>query len=335
MRRIVATTLGMVFVLAAGVPLRAGVTLESRAEPTTIRIGDVITYTITVTHDESTEIRLPSPGENLGAFEIRDFQPFRARKFEGQVREEAQFLISTFDVGEFVIPPIRVLYRTKGDSSWQEIHSQPITITVESLNPDEAGDIRDIKPPVVMPYDWHRLLYWILLGVVVAGAAVAGYIFYRRWRRGEALLPTRAAPQRPANEVALEQLDALYNSDLLERGEIKLLHVRLSEIVREYIENRFEVPALEMTTAEIMSAFEDGRLPEASRETLQEFLDACDLVKFAKYQPTREEIERAFELAYRFVDETKPVVEEPRVLEGVEEVSEKTPVAESGPEEVD
>jgi hypothetical protein len=284
-----------------------GVSIESRAEPTTIRIGDVVRYTIAVTHDEATIVQLPSPGENLGAFEIRDFDLFKPRKVDGQVREEAEYLISTFDVGEFVIPPVRVLYRARGDSSWHELRSQPITIRVESLNPDIHGDIRDIKAPLSMPYEWRRLLYRLALVLVLLAVAGAAVYLYMRYRRGAGLLPVRVEPPRPAHEVALEELDALFHSDLFERGEMKLLHIRLSEILRKYIQGRFEVPALDMTTTEILEAFSDGQLPGSSRTTLQEFLQACDLVKFAKYQPTRDEVERTFRLAYEFVEGTRPV----------------------------
>lgn len=289
---------------------QAGVSIESRAEPTTIRIGDVVRYTIAVSHDAATEVQLPGPGENLGAFEIRDFTLFKPRKVGGLIREEAEYLISTYDVGEFVIPPVRVLYRSRGDTSWQELWSQPISIQVASLNPDLHGDIRDIKPPLSVPYDWRRLIVGILVALLFFGAAGAGVYLYWRHRRGLKLLPTREAPPRPAHEIALEELDALFHSDLLERGEVKLLHIRLSEIVRRYLEGRYEVRALEMTTQEILEAFGDDRLPVGVRELLAEFLSACDLVKFAKYHPGREEIEHTFHLAYQFVESTKPAVSE-------------------------
>ncbi len=317
MRRIASTVLALALAgwIATGSAF-AGVAIESRAEPTTIRIGDVITYTVVVTHDESTEVQLPSPGENLGAFEIRDFEPFRARKRDGEVVEEAQFLISTFDVGDFVIPPVRILYRAKGDTSWREMRAQPISIHVESLNPDEDGDIRDIKPPLTIPFDWSRVVYWVLVGLVALGAAAAGFYVYRKKRRGESLLPVRTEPPRPAHEVALEELDALYHSDLFEKGEWKLLHIRLSEAIRKYIEGRFEVPALEMTTFEILASFEgDGRLSEGTYECLRSFLEACDLVKFAKYEPSPDEVKQTFERAYKFVRETRPAEPEPEAAD--------------------
>ncbi|NOZ55647.1 MAG: protein BatD [Calditrichaeota bacterium] len=307
MRRTWTTIVALGLALLAASAVRASVTLESRVDTTTMRIGDVVTYSIIVARDESTQVRLPSLGANLGGFEIRDFNVRKPTKKDGKIVERVDYLISTFDTGDFVIPPVTIQYRTPPDTVWHELRSQPIKIHVASLNPDEAGDIRDIKPPLSIPFDWMRVVWTALLVLVGLAAAVFGFYFVRKRRRGEALFPARREPPRPAHEIALEELDRLFHSDLLERGEIKLFHIRISEIIRRYLEGRFGVPALDMTTSEILDSLRDGVLDDDERETLRAFLEGCDLVKFAKYVPTKEEIDATVERAYAFVRSTQPV----------------------------
>ena len=308
--------------LLAAQAVHAGVTLESRVDTTTMRIGDVVTYSIIVARDESTQVRLPSLGANLGGFEIRDFNVRKPVKKDGKIVERVDYLISTFDTGDFVIPPVMIQYRTPPDTVWHELRSQPIKIHVASLNPDQAGDIRDIKPPLSIPFDWMRVVRVALLVLVALVAAAFGFYFVRKRRRGEALFPARQKPPRPAHEVALEELDQLFHSDLLERGEIKLFHIRISEIIRRYIEGRFGVPALDMTSAEILASLRDGVLDDEERETLRAFLEGCDLVKFAKYVPTKEEIDATIDRAYTFVKSTQPVQTQEEAAEGAETATE-------------
>ncbi len=307
MRSVWATIITLGLVLLGTSAGRAGVTLESRVDTTTMRIGDVVTYSIIVARDESTQVRLPSLGANLGGFEIRDFNVRKPTKKDGKIVERVDYLISTFDTGDFVIPPVTIEYRTPPDTVWHELRSQPIKIHVASLNPDEAGDIRDIKPPLSIPFDWMRVVWIALLVLVGVAAGVFGFYFVRKRRQGEALFPARREPPRPAHEIALEELDRLFHSDLLERGEIKLFHIRISEIIRRYVEGRFGVPALDMTTSEILDSLRDGVLDDNERETLRVFLEDCDLVKFAKYVPTKEEIDATVDRAYTFVRSTQPV----------------------------
>ncbi|MBC7188339.1 MAG: hypothetical protein H5U38_15040 [Calditrichaeota bacterium] len=291
-------------------PAQAAITVESKVDRATIYIGDRIVYTVTVKRTADVVVEMPSLGANLGMFEIRDYAVKEPSKQGDLITEQTEYVISTFETGEFEIPPLTVRYHTAADTTRRELRTEPIKITVLSLNPDQAGDIRDIKPPLEIPRDWGRLLRRAGVGALALLLLAAAVVAFIRYRKGKGLLPRKEKPPRPAHEVALEELDALVRSGLLEKGETKQFYSELSEIVRRYIEGRFYVAALEMTTGEVLQAMEEAALGSEERELLRELLELSDLVKFAKYLPGAQENERAVHLAYDFVERTKLVVAE-------------------------
>jgi hypothetical protein len=104
-------------------------------------------------------------------------------------------------------------------------------------------------------------------------------------------------------ELALAGLRELEESDLLPRGDIKTFHTRVSAIVREYVEASSGLPALEQTTDEFLAAWRDaGSLGVEHRDALRRFLEQCDLVKFARAEPTQSMSVALIDTARRFVE---------------------------------
>jgi hypothetical protein len=304
------------------------VAVESRVDKSNITIGDTVRYAVKLTHDKNVQVRWPTLGANLGAFEIRDYHKPDPRQAKGRIVEEIAYTISTFDTGRFVIPPLAIEYQTPPDSTWHQLQTEKLEIYVASTLPSEAGDIRDIKSPWELPRDWKLI---IRIALIVAGIlllAAAGFYYWRK-RQGKGILPERKEPPRPAHEVALEALRKLRESDLLATGQIKAFYIELSEIVRRYIEGRYFVPALELTTGELMDDLKQVALESDARDMLRDLLETSDLVKFAKYAPANEEHERAFQLAESFVETTKLVMTAPAESANGQAVNGKTPDAPS------
>ena len=285
------------------------VAIESSVDRSKITIGDLIKYTVTVTRDEDVMVQLPGLAKNLGGFEIRDYQVHEPQKHDGKLIDKVEYLISTFDTGEFEIPPLTIFYTIPGDTTRQALCTEPIKIVVESVKPSEAGDIKDIKPQVEVPRNWRRIVFLASAGLLVVLLIVAVSYYIKKRRAGESLFPAKIEIPRPPHEIAYEELEQLKNSDLLENGEIKLYYIRVSEIVRRYIEGRYQIVAIEMTTAELMENIRQADIDAELIQLLEEFLDLCDLVKFAKYVPTGEEDVAILQQAYTIVDRTKWIEE--------------------------
>ncbi len=166
-----------------------------------------------------------------------------------------------------------------------------------------VNDIRDVRPPVDLPgFPW-----WGWLVILLLCAAV--FALYRYWQSRRSR-PTAAAP-KTSWELAYERLAQLERQNLFGQGKVKEYYIALSDIIRRYIEDRFNIQAPEMTTEEFLNSVKaNAFVADKHQGTLKEFLNFSDMVKFAKYGPSAWEARESFDLARRFVDETK-IEEEP------------------------
>ncbi len=284
------------------------VTVTSAVDKSRITIGDLIEYTVKVSHRKDVKVEMPGLGANLGGFEIRDYRVDEPNQEAGRTISVYRYTVSTFLTGDFEIPPLTIRYTLPGSAKPGTLATEKIKIRVESVKPSEAGDIRDIKPPVEIPLDWKRIAVWVGAGAGLVALAIVGFLWYRRRRQGKGLLPVRQEPPRPAHEIAFEALARLEASDLLARGEVKAFYIEVSEIIRRYVEGRYGFVALEMTTEELLDALKRAGVDTEIHELFRVFLDRCDLVKFAKYEPRAESHPEILALARQIVERTMVIV---------------------------
>lgn len=281
------------------------ISVESYVDRATITIGDRILYTVIVTSDPEVKLEPLALGSNLGAFEVKDYKIYDQEKTkEGKNVKKSEYLITTFTTGEYVIPSIAVNY-TDPQGEKKRIKSEPLFILVKSVGASESDkeDIRGLKPPIdVRGGYWAYLLILPILAVLAAG----GFLYYRQRAKGLALPGIPDELKKPAWEVALFELDSLRDSDLLKKKEVKRYFSILSDIIRKYIQRRFEISALDRTTEEIRREIKRIKLAQTIRESITGLLFFCDLVKFAKYVPSTGEVEESLNQAYSIVNLTKP-----------------------------
>ncbi len=288
------------FVVAAVAQDR--ISVESTVDKQSVTIGDIIKYTVKIAADTSLIVDSLAVGSNLGMFEVKDYAPRTSQVSEGMKTSTESFDITTFTTGDYQIPPITIKYST-ASGELKSITTDAIPIKVNSLLTGEEGE--DIKP-LRGPKEFEsRIPIWM----IAAGAAllVGILVFWYLYRRAGKPIDLGREPvdNRLPWEIALAELDALRGSDLVARGEYKLYYLRLSEIFRAYLERRYGISALERTTFEIIVEFRGLALDKQEEEIIHRFLNECDLVKFAKYDPTNEDIDRHFEVARGFVMQTR------------------------------
>lgn len=169
----------------------------------------------------------------------------------------------------------------------------------------EESEIRDIKGPFSLQgWTYFYIIFAILAAITVI--VLVALLLRRRKKKEE--IPT---PLQPAHEIAYIALRDLMKKDYLRAGKIKEYYFELSNIIRRYIENRFQLRAPEMTTEEFLFTIRDSEILSFEQKGLmREFLLHCDIVKFANYHPDEKEVELIYELAKRFVDQTKEAVKE-------------------------
>jgi hypothetical protein len=164
------------------------------------------------------------------------------------------------------------------------------------------NDIKDVKPPVNLPDFWW--LWWLAL---VLAAVIAAIYFFLRYKKPAPAPLVPQVPELPAWEKAHQELEALSRENLLDKGLYKEFFSRVADITRHYMENRFNIRAPRMSSEEFLYYLGiTGHLNETQKNTLKEFLNSSDMVKFAKYAPTVNEALKNFDCAKKLIDETKP-----------------------------
>lgn len=305
------------------------ISLEAKVDKSKITIGDLIQYSIVVTRDENVTIEMPELGANLGAFEIREYNDPEPEKRKGEITQLREYIISTYDIGDYEIPPVVVRYSIAGDSAWKELATETIKINVASVKPSEAGDIRDIKPPLEIKRDWKKIIRFGIAGLIILLIGILIFYFLKRRREGKSLIPRREKPKLPPHEIALHDLNQLLDEQLLEKGAIKEFYIRISEIIRRYVEGRFFIVAIEMTTTQLIDAMNEAEVEKEHVRLLDDFLFQCDLVKFAKYFPTAEEHQAVIDQAFHFIDSTKIILEPETCENNMAEKIEKQAIPET------
>lgn len=297
--------IGVLAVLGVSVTSRAQdddvpVKVTTKIEPDHVTIGTPFRYSMRVEATENVELIIPVLAEKIGDFTVTDFGESPVQGEGDAIVHERWYSLVTYETGDQVIPGAPVQYRVAG-GDLERVDAPDTLVIVDSLlaKAGEGADLRDVKAPVAVPPDYRPL--WWALGALAALLAL-GAAVYRFFNRARA---KAAIPPRPADEVALEALARLRRDGLLEKGEQVEFYVRLSSIIRTYLENRFHLRAPEMTTEEFLQAAQKApELSQKHRPLLAQFLSDADLVKFARHQPRPEDAERAYEAAREFVTST-------------------------------
>lgn len=281
---------------------RDDVHLILRIDRQAIGVVDPLRLSLHVEAPETATVLFPEPGASLGPFQVARILP-RKPQAAGPERQQWQqeYILTTEQPGTLTLPALTVQVRTAaGDIA---LSTEPLDISVTSLLTDHA-DVqapRDIAPPVPLERRGVPPWVWIALG------GLAGLLLllaaWWLWRRRHHRFPIW--PPRPAHVLALEALQRLQRDDLIAQWRVEEFYVRLSGIVRRYIEWRFGVRAPEQTTEEFLEAiFTTGGLIATHRDLLAAFLQQCDLVKFAMHQPVSGDMQRALERARAFIEQT-------------------------------
>ena len=196
-----------------------------------------------------------------------------------------------------------MFFKKEEKAAKHSIETPEITVKVTSLLPEYLDDLtlNEIVPPLPYPRSY---IAWIYSGacIILIALLAGGFFFYRRRFYGSDTIEQRLK----AHEIAYNELKALVDESLIEAGEIKQFYLRLSAIVRRYIENRFGLRAPEQTTEEFLTGLERAsEFPAEYKPLLKNFLMHCDLVKFARFEPGTEDIQKSFDSCKAFINGTE------------------------------
>jgi hypothetical protein len=277
-------------------PLR----VQSRATPTTVKLGEPFVFEIVVTHEKTQRYELPTPGE-LGAF---DYVTQTRERIDGADSSTTTFQVTLqgFELGKQRVPTLELELSDPAGMVKMPV-SGPEVEVVSSLPPDaeKGADLYDVRKPEELPVRTWRLVWALLIGLVVA---LLAYGAFRYLQRPKPVVVTPERPKEPLHVRANQALDQLAAQNLPGQGRSREFYFRLSEVVRSYLGERYEFEALESTTPELLEALRTRHTPGLPMAELTAFANESDFVRYARAAPGPDACKAALELGYRIVHAT-------------------------------
>lgn len=291
----------------------ADISAKAEVDRAFITIGSEIQFRLSMAHHPDTTVLETDAYKALDDFEIKNEKDFSYREGD-KIVEGKTYTITNYELGEYVIQPVGIQYRTKS-GELGKLKTAKLFITVESVDKtkDPESDIRGVKGVVDLR---GSFMSWILFALLAVGGGL-GILLWQILRK-KAVLATQAPEELLSpHDEAYQALNALSHSNFLQCGELKPYFFRMSEILRRYFERRYHIHALELTTEEVLAALKD-KVGPAELNLIKETLLFCDLVKFAKFAPAPPEILRQNQEAKKIVDQTKEIIPETAAPTGSE-----------------
>lgn len=286
------------------------VQVSARIDSTSILIGNQAHIRLTAAFDAKNgvpKIQWPQVGDSLASkveviskSKITTIAPDSAHP---TVQQEIQDItISSFDSGYYAIPPFKFIINGDTGNAQQ---TEATMLQVNTIHVDTTKAFKDIKAPIQAPFSWLEVLPYIgygLLALLVLGGIV--YIMIRKLKKQKSVVAEQPKVFIPPHTKALEALEKLGMQKLWQEGKIKDYYTGITDILRIYLEERYAISSLEMTTDEIMLALKRKEISEVMKQKLRDILVLSDLVKFAKENPLPNEHEFCFNTSIDFVNET-------------------------------
>ncbi len=273
----------------------------------TILVGDQINLHLTFTAPKGTITEWPKINDTI----ISEIEVIEKSKVDTSFSEDKSKIIlhqrlkiTSFDSGYYAIPPFRFNYKNPGDQLVQYIETQAILLSVHTVPVDTSKEIRDIKEPIRAPFTFREAMPWIIALLLLAGSVYFIMYYLKKRKKAEPVFRMPVKIKLPAHQLALDALEALRNKKLWQSGQVKEYHTELTDIIRDYILNKFAIHAPELTSDEILNALNITATDHEARKKLNQAFVVADLVKFAKMQPLPMEHDASLNNAIDFVKAT-------------------------------
>ncbi|TRX70321.1 hypothetical protein [Carboxylicivirga sp. M1479] len=294
------------------------VSVSATMDSTVIFIGGQIDLKLQLSQPDGLDLPFPLLTDTI----TKNIEIVRLSELDTLNRENGRLLIeqnlriTSFDSGLHYVPPI--VFEQAGEKINQLVQTEAMALMV--INPFEEVDpqkgIMDIKKPISTPFhlsELYKYLPWVL-GIILLAGIVTFIILKYMGRDIPVKIFKKEVPVIPAHERALSELDKIKQEKLWQQNRIKEYYSSVTDTLRHYMEERFEIRAMEQTTDEIMDSLKEINFRDVkSSDNLKQILMTADLVKFAKHEPLPDEHDMSMINAYFFVNQTK--IEEIKSLE--------------------
>jgi hypothetical protein len=293
---------------------KASLWVEKRQQPLDLKVLESLTVVVRVDSDEPVDVAEATELEGKKLLDSDSFQEKRGVRIQDGLHIDFPkvetpgvavkhwhkvYQVTPLRAGGLVLklPKVQI---TEGEDNKEIVTWEPLLLRVTTQVPKvDSSEVRDlttveeVPPPTPVP-ETGTAWPW-LFGLVPVMAAAAVWLLRRRSRRTKELTP---------HEVVLRHLEELQRQPIDDAGQVERWHTRLSDLLRWYLEKQFNLPATRQTTTEFFLALQrSGKVSPERQTPLNEVLAQCDLAKFARVVPAREDCLRLVEAARKLVEE--------------------------------
>ncbi|MDR3704572.1 MAG: hypothetical protein P4L28_01530 [Paludibacteraceae bacterium] len=284
------------------------VTVQARLDSSSMLIGEQTKLHLEVTQEKKVKVSFPVIADSL----IKGLEVVKITKLDttelegGRIKVSADVLLTSFDSATYYIPPFKFIAGT------DTIETNPLSLKVLSVKVDTVKQrIYDIKPVYNAKINWAEVLETSLIILLILALLAVAFWYIRKRLKAKNQKEEEAIIVNP-HEFALKELDRIKSEKVWQQGRIKEFYTDVTSVLRLYIQHRFKIPTLEMTSDEIIDNMEGIKeVDKEAKMQLKQILRLSDLVKFAKWTPDLNENDLTISNAYLFVNETKEEIVEP------------------------
>ena len=309
-RKLIISTLLLLALLASPLGANAGNTrIDVKLDSAKVLMGKTTKLHINITQDKGLNGLLSNiVADTLSSVvEIADKGKNDTTALDNnRLQIKRDLTLQAFEPGTYQLPPI--IYIVGNDT----LKSDQLTLTVDSIQVDTNGNIKDYKPIINEPFKLLDMVpnaisnYWWAWLIGIALIAAALYAYFKWFKKG--INPLKPVKKRlPPYEEAMINLENLKKQNLWQNGQEKEYYTGLTDILRVYIDRRFGINAVEMTSTEIMEKIKQNKDAHIANDQLNNVLEIADFVKFANMHTLADDNELSFQRAVNFVEQTKPV----------------------------
>lgn len=280
------------------------VAVSASVDRTRAALDEPVRFTLRASCPEGFKVILPDIEPEITGLRIVDFGESGPDPLDGLLVYTKWFDLRADVAGTYIIPSLAV--SAENEDAKRRIMTPQVFIQagarLDRADNETMQDIIDIKPLALPPRDLRAVIIGAACAAAVLAAGLGAWLYVRRRR-----VPVRA-PLKPAHVLALERLEQLERDGLAGHGDMHAFYVRLSDIFRHYLQERFGVPAVEQTRQELMRSLESlSGMDPAAVKAAGDFLLQADLVKFAKYAPGAGDARESLQQVRDIVAGTLPV----------------------------
>ncbi|MFZ1452400.1 MAG: hypothetical protein WAT20_06830 [Ferruginibacter sp.] len=265
--------------------------LQTITDKKDILIGEQIKLTLKAPMDGLTKwIVLP---DSIPHFEIVEATKPDTVTFKDDSKAiEQTITVTSFDSGSWTFPALPVEFAGLAGNAPRIVNTDPFNVHVLYAPADSTNQLRDIKPIIkVSVFDF----FWLYIAAGVLLLLLIIFLLYRYFKKKKKDVPATAGSNLSPFDEAMTELKTLAQFNLQDAAEIKLYHIKLAGIFKNYLGRKQGKNLFNKTTSDLLISMKEVHLTPDNISELATALRCTDAVKFAKYLPLSNQSEEALQ----------------------------------------